>query len=134
MPAVAAAAKTNPKMRPLGSPALGRNVDHTSQSISTKHRGGAGEDFHSLNVLDGDQVEVDGVEVGLVDSYAVDNNDRCCHRLAVKTAHVDGGLEVIANLIIEHHTGLILKRLLYCLCPQRFNIVRGDDNDLLRDF
>ena len=89
LPAKATAAEGDTKMRSLGSAALGRNVDNTAQRISTKDRCRPGKDFHSLDVLDGDQVEVDGVEVRLVNSYAVDNNDRCCNRLAVKTPHID---------------------------------------------
>ncbi len=85
--------------------ALGNDVDHPRHRILPIDCRSPRNDLDSLDGFIGNQVEVDGIEVRLIHSHAVDEHGRGRNRLAVESPEIYRLLKGIPDTVVHHDAG-----------------------------
>src|SRR5512134_2640883 len=116
-------------MRPVPAPALGRDIDDTGEGVAAEYGCRSRQNLDSFDVFDRYKIKIDRIEIGRIDSDAIDKDAGCRNRLGVEPSHIDGLLKFVTQSVVEHDARLILQDFLHGRSAEFVNFFGGYDDD-----
>src|SRR3972149_254424 len=116
-----------------GTPPLRADVDYPRQGILAEDGRGTWDDLDPIDILQGNQVIVDLVEVGLIHSYAIHQDCDTGRGSPIEPSKVNRRLKAVPDFIEQHDPRLQREDLLNGCRSRSLDLLCGDHSNVSRN-